>query len=64
MSLTAGADGTNAGGVRRGKGREDATFLSSEGEGEGEISIIPADAVPLLQAGHLAPRPCSTSPSW
>ena len=53
VSLTAGADGTNAVDIRRGKGREAATFLSSEVKGE--ISVIPADAVPLLQAGRLDP---------
>jgi len=53
VSITSGADGKNAVDVRRGKGREAATFLSSESEGE--ISVIPADAVPLLRAGRLDP---------
>ncbi|MEU9186679.1 S8 family serine peptidase [Streptomyces sp. NPDC048484] len=53
VSLTAGPDGKNAVDVRRGKGREAATFLSSERDGE--ISVLPADAVPLLRAGRLDP---------
>ncbi|TLS43005.1 peptidase S8/S53 subtilisin kexin sedolisin [Streptomyces montanus] len=53
VSLTAGPDGKSAVDVRRGKGREAATFLSSERDGE--ISVLPADAVPLLRAGRLDP---------
>jgi hypothetical protein len=53
VSLTAGPDGKYAVDVRRGKGREAATFLSSERDGE--ISVLPADAVPLLRAGRLDP---------
>ncbi|MGY1496726.1 S8 family serine peptidase [Streptomyces sp. QTS52] len=53
VSLTAGADGKNAVDVRRGKGREAATFLSSEKNGE--VSVLPTDAIPLIQAGRLDP---------
>ncbi|MFF4269798.1 S8 family serine peptidase [Streptomyces sp. NPDC001536] len=53
VSLTAGPDGKNAVDVRHGKGREAATFLSSEKDGE--VSVIPADAIPLIQAGRLDP---------
>ncbi|MGW6009314.1 S8 family peptidase [Streptomyces sp. NPDC055210] len=53
VSLTAGPDGKQAVDVRRGKGREAATFLSSERDGE--ISVLPADAVPLLRADRLDP---------
>ncbi|MEV6594543.1 S8 family peptidase [Streptomyces acidicola] len=53
VTLTAGPDGKNAVDVRRGEGREAATFLSSERDGE--ISVLPADAIPLVQAGRLDP---------
>ncbi|WP_328224203.1 S8 family serine peptidase [Streptomyces sp. NBC_00310] len=53
VSLTAGPDGRYAVDVRRGAGREAATFLSSERDGE--VSVLPADAIPLLQAGRLDP---------
>ncbi|MER5431351.1 S8 family serine peptidase [Streptomyces sp. NPDC002588] len=53
VSLTKGPDGKNAVDVRRGKGREAATFLSSEKDGE--ISVLPSDAIPLIQAGRLDP---------
>ncbi|WP_330287161.1 S8 family serine peptidase [Streptomyces sp. NBC_00576] len=53
VSLTTGADGRNAVDVRRAKGREAATFLSSEKDGE--VSVLPADAVPLIQAGRVDP---------
>jgi len=53
VTLTVGPDGKNAVDVRRGKGREAATFLSSEKNGE--ISVLPADAVPLIKAGRLDP---------
>ncbi|WP_371663209.1 S8 family serine peptidase [Streptomyces sp. NBC_00280] len=53
VSLTVGADGKNAVDVRRGKGREAATFLSSEKNGE--VSVLPTDAIPLIQAGRLDP---------
>lgn len=53
VTLTTGADGKSAVDVRRGKGREFATFLSSEQEGE--VSVVPDDAIPLLQAGRLDP---------
>ncbi|CAM5288055.1 Peptidase S8 OS=Streptomyces alboniger OX=132473 GN=CP975_10920 PE=3 SV=1 [Streptomyces alboniger] len=39
--------------MRRGKGRASATFLSSEQNGE--VSVVPDDAIPLLQAGRLDP---------
>ncbi|MEU9167501.1 S8 family serine peptidase [Streptomyces sp. NPDC048420] len=53
VSLTTGPDGKSAVDVRRGKGREAATFLSSEKDGE--VSVVPADAIPLIQAGRLDP---------
>ncbi|MEU6143871.1 S8 family serine peptidase [Streptomyces sp. NPDC047081] len=53
VALTTGADGKNAVDVRRGDGREAVTFLSSEQNGE--VSVIPSDAIPLLQAGRLDP---------
>ncbi|RPE39626.1 subtilisin family serine protease [Streptomyces sp. Ag109_O5-1] len=53
VTLTVGPDGKNAVDVRRGKGREAATFLSSEKDGE--ISVLPADAIPLIRAGRLDP---------
>ncbi|AXG81006.1 S8 family peptidase [Streptomyces paludis] len=53
VSFTAGPDGRAAVDVRRGKGREAATFLSSERDGE--ISVFPADTIPLVQAGRLDP---------
>ncbi|WP_327748286.1 S8 family serine peptidase [Streptomyces europaeiscabiei] len=53
VSLTAGPDGRYAVDVRRGTGREAATFLSSERDGE--VSVLPADAIPLVRAGRLDP---------
>ncbi|MEU0068143.1 S8 family serine peptidase [Streptomyces sp. NPDC006332] len=53
VSVTAGPDGKYAVDVQRGKGREAATFLSSEKDGE--VSVLPSDAVPLVQAGRLDP---------
>ncbi|MGW1717815.1 S8 family peptidase [Streptomyces sp. NPDC002156] len=53
VSVTTGADGKNAVDVRRGTGREAATFLSSEKNGE--VSVLPTDAIPLIQAGRLDP---------
>ncbi|MEU1192475.1 S8 family serine peptidase [Streptomyces sp. NPDC005859] len=53
VSLTAGPDGKYAVDVRRGKGRETATFVSSEKDGE--VSVLPADAIPLVQSGRLDP---------
>jgi len=53
VSLTAGPDGKYAVDVQRGKGREAATFLSSEKDGE--VSVLPADTIPLVQSGRLDP---------
>ncbi|MGX1915660.1 S8 family serine peptidase [Streptomyces phaeochromogenes] len=53
VSLTSGPDGKHAVDVRRGKGREAATFLSTERDGE--VSVLPSDAIPLVQAGRLDP---------
>ncbi|WP_217547202.1 S8 family serine peptidase [Streptomyces sp. GbtcB6] len=53
VTLAVGPDGKKAVDVRRGKGREAATFLSSEKDGE--ISVLPADAIPLIKAGRLDP---------
>ncbi|MET9789594.1 S8 family serine peptidase [Streptomyces canus] len=53
VSLTVGPDGKYAVDVQRGKGREAATFVSSEKDGE--VSVLPADAIPLVKAGRLDP---------
>ncbi|MER5695825.1 S8 family serine peptidase [Streptomyces mirabilis] len=53
VSLTAGPDGKYAVDIQRGKGREAATFLSTERDGE--VSVLPADAIPLVKAGRLDP---------
>jgi subtilisin family serine protease len=53
VSLSDGPDGKYAVDVQRGKGREAATFVSSEKDGE--VSVLPADAIPLLNAGRLDP---------
>uniref|UniRef100_A0AAU1ZWF7 S8 family serine peptidase n=1 Tax=Streptomyces sp. NBC_00093 TaxID=2975649 RepID=A0AAU1ZWF7_9ACTN len=53
VSVTTGPDGRSAVEVERGKGREAATFLSTERDGE--VSVLPADAIPLVQAGRLDP---------
>jgi subtilisin family serine protease len=53
VSLTAGPDGKSAVDIQRGKGREAATFLSTERNGE--VSVLPTDAIPLLKAGRLDP---------
>lgn len=53
VSLTAGPDGKYAVDIQRGKGREAATFLSSERDGE--VSVLPTDAIPLVKAGRLDP---------
>ncbi|GAA4014157.1 S8 family serine peptidase [Streptomyces plumbiresistens] len=53
VSLTTSPDGKYAVDVQRGKGREAVTFLSSERDGE--ISVLPSDALPLIQAGRLDP---------
>ena len=53
VSVTTGPDGKSAVEIERGKGREAATFLSSERDGE--VSVLPADAIPLVKAGRLDP---------
>ncbi|MGP4047800.1 S8 family serine peptidase [Streptomyces sp. 2A115] len=53
VSLSEGPDGKYAVDVQRGEGREAATFVSSERDGE--VSVLPADAIPLLKAGRLDP---------
>ncbi|MGI5458796.1 S8 family serine peptidase [Streptomyces sp. CA-249302] len=53
VTLTPAADGRSGVDVRRGTGREAVTFLSSEENGE--VSVVPSDAVPLLRAGRLDP---------
>ncbi|MEU5322285.1 S8 family serine peptidase [Streptomyces sp. NPDC021056] len=53
VSVTTGPDGKSAVEVERGKGREAATFLSTERDGE--VSVLPTDAIPLIQAGRLDP---------
>ncbi|MCX4853945.1 S8 family serine peptidase [Streptomyces canus] len=53
VSLTVGPEGKYAVDVQRGKGREAATFVSSEKDGE--VSVLPADAIPLVKAGRLDP---------
>ncbi|MFG2934866.1 S8 family serine peptidase [Streptomyces sp. NPDC048282] len=53
VTLTAAADGKYGVDVRHGKGRDAVTFLSSEKNGE--VSVVPSDAIPLLRAGRLDP---------
>ncbi|MFD4716191.1 S8 family serine peptidase [Streptomyces sp. NPDC058430] len=53
VTLSAGPDGKYAVDVQRGKGREAATFVSSEKDGE--VSVLPSDAIPLVNAGRLDP---------
>ncbi|CAM5288019.1 Peptidase S8 OS=Streptomyces alboniger OX=132473 GN=CP975_10920 PE=3 SV=1 [Streptomyces alboniger] len=53
VSLSFGPDGKYAVDVQRGEGREAATFVSSEKDGE--VSVLPADAIPLVKAGRLDP---------
>ncbi|WP_371668612.1 S8 family serine peptidase [Streptomyces sp. NBC_00289] len=53
VSLSVGPDDKYAVDVQRGKGREAATFVSSEKDGE--VSVLPADAIPLVNAGRLDP---------
>ncbi|MET9087872.1 S8 family serine peptidase [Streptomyces sp. NPDC004237] len=53
VTLTAAADGKYGVDVRHGKGRDAVTFLSSEQNGE--VSVVPSDAIPLLRAGRLDP---------
>lgn len=53
VKLTTGPDGRSAVDVERGKGREAANFVSTEQDGE--ISVVPEDALPLVQAGRLDP---------
>ncbi|MFF0163625.1 S8 family serine peptidase [Streptomyces sp. NPDC005263] len=53
VSLSTGPDGKSAVDVQRGKGRETATFVSSEKDGE--VSVLPTDAIPLVNAGRLDP---------
>ncbi|MGW4080524.1 S8 family peptidase [Streptomyces asiaticus] len=53
VSVTTGPDGKSAVDIERGKGRAAATFLSSERDGE--VSVLPADAIPLVKAGRLDP---------
>ncbi|MGW1787144.1 S8 family serine peptidase, partial [Streptomyces sp. NPDC002143] len=53
VSVTTGPDGKSAVDIERGKGRETATFLSTERDGE--VSVLPSDAIPLVKAGRLDP---------
>lgn len=53
VSLSAGPDGRYAVDVQCGKGREATTFLSSEKDGE--VSVLPSDAIPLVNAGRIDP---------
>ncbi|MFE3036357.1 S8 family serine peptidase [Streptomyces canus] len=53
VSLSTGPDGKHAVDVQRGKGRAAATFVSSEKDGE--VSVLPSDAIPLVNAGRLDP---------
>ncbi len=53
VTLSVGPDGKHAVDVQRGKGRAAATFVSSEKDGE--VSVLPADAIPLVNAGRLDP---------
>ncbi|MFC8434645.1 S8 family serine peptidase [Streptomyces sp. NPDC057253] len=53
VSVTTGPDGRSAVDIERGKGRTAATFLSTESDGE--VSVLPVDAIPLVKAGRLDP---------
>ncbi|MCX4457557.1 S8 family serine peptidase [Streptomyces sp. NBC_01728] len=53
VSLTAGPDGKSAVDARPGKGREGVNFVTTEQKGE--VSVVPDDAIPLVQAGRLDP---------
>ncbi|MET9472741.1 S8 family serine peptidase [Streptomyces sp. NPDC002922] len=53
VTVTTAADGTHAVDVQRGKGREAVEFVSTEQDGE--FSVTPVDALPLVQAGRLDP---------
>jgi hypothetical protein len=53
VSLTPGADGKYAVDVRHGQGREGVNFVTTEQKGE--VSVVPEDAIPLVQAGRLDP---------
>ncbi|MER5754037.1 S8 family serine peptidase [Streptomyces sp. NPDC002088] len=53
VSLTEGADGKSAVDVQRGQGREGVGFVTTEQKGE--VSVVPDDAMPLVQAGRLDP---------
>lgn len=53
VSVTTGPDGKSAVDIERGKGRAAATFLSTERDGE--VSVMPMDAIPLVKAGRLDP---------
>ncbi|MEU1028227.1 S8 family serine peptidase [Streptomyces mirabilis] len=53
ISLTPGADGKYAVDVRHGQGREGVNFVTTEQKGE--VSVVPEDAIPLVQAGRLDP---------
>jgi subtilisin family serine protease len=49
--MTTGADGRQAVDVKQGKGRESVNFLSKQ-DGQ-EVSVVPDDALPLINAGKL-----------
>ena len=53
VTVTTAADGTHAVDVQRGQGREAVEFVSTEQDGE--VSVVPVDALPLVQAGRLDP---------
>ncbi|MGW1026493.1 S8 family peptidase [Streptomyces sp. NPDC002577] len=53
VTVTTAADGKHAVDVQRGEGREAVEFVSTEQNGE--VSVVPVDALPLVQAGRLDP---------
>ncbi|MFJ8027072.1 S8 family serine peptidase [Streptomyces sp. NPDC096311] len=53
VSITEGQDGKQAVDVERGRGREAVDFVTTEQNGE--VSVVPDDAIPLVQAGRLDP---------
>ncbi|WP_406343334.1 S8 family peptidase [Streptomyces sp. NBC_01578] len=53
VTVTTAADETHAVDVQRGQGREAVEFVSTEQDGE--VSVVPVDALPLVQAGRLDP---------
>lgn len=49
--------------VTPGPGREDVTFTTSS-VGDGDVTVVPADAEPLLAAGRLDPASSTSRRCW